>query len=71
MLALDSQTHRETVGERGVRPAGSEVWVSDNQATGHISNNSRNVYDCVDNPPDTQNVLTGDGKEMRVLGAGS
>ncbi|CAM9331230.1 unnamed protein product, partial [Laminaria digitata] len=46
-------------------PEGSEVWVSDNGATNHITSDDRNVYDWIDY------VLIGNGRGMRVKGVGS
>ena len=44
-LALASQSRSETMGGRVAGPVGSEVWLSDNGATNHITNNATKVYD--------------------------
>ncbi|CAM9841553.1 unnamed protein product, partial [Laminaria digitata] len=54
-----------------VGPEGSEVWVSDNRATNHITSDDRNVYDRIDVPPGKEYVLIGNGRGMRVKGVGS
>ena len=61
-LALASQPPREAVGERTVGPVGSELWVSDNGATNHITNDPTNVYDWEAISPGKEKVLIGDGK---------
>ena len=68
---LAGQSHREDVGGRVVGPEGSEVWVSDNGATNHITSDARNVYDWIDVPPGKEYVLIGNGKGMKVKGVGS
>ena len=70
-LALASQPPREAVGGRTVGSVGSELWVSDNGATDHITNDPTNVYDWEAIPPGKEKVLIGGGKEMRVMGVGS
>ena len=45
-IGLASQSHSVTaVAGRGLGPRGSELWVSDNEATNHITNDPRNLYD--------------------------
>ena len=52
-------------------PPGSELWVSENDATNHITNAPSNVYDWVEIPPGKEKVLIGHGKGMGVMGIGS
>ena len=70
-LALASQPPREAVGGRTVGPVDSELCVSDNGATNHITNDPTNVYDGEEIPPGKEKVLIDDGKEMRAMGVGS
>ncbi|CAN0463970.1 unnamed protein product, partial [Laminaria digitata] len=52
-------------------PEGSEVWVSDNGATNHITSDARNFYGWIDVPPGKEHALIGNGRGMRVKGVGS
>ena len=64
-----SQSHKETAGVgRVLGPRGSELYVSDNRATDHYTNDPRDVYDWVKIPPGKEKVLFGDKGAMRVLG---
>ena len=47
-IGLASQSHSEAaVAGRGVGPRGTELWVFDNGATDHMTNDLRSVYDWV------------------------
>ena len=70
-MALAGQFGVGSAGKRTVEPPGSELWISDNGATNHIINDSRNVYDWVETPPGKEKVLNGDWKGMRVIGVGT
>ena len=70
-LGLAGQSSSKEVRGRVVGPPGSEIWISDNGATNHITNDSTNVYDWVKIPPGKEQVLIGNGKGMRVVGVGS
>ena len=52
-------------------PAGSQLQVSDNGVTNHITGDSRNVCDWVEFPRGKDHGLIGSGKNMRVVGVGS
>ena len=52
-------------------PAGSELRVSDNEVTIHITGDSRNVYDWVEIPRGIDHGLIGCGTNMRMVGVGS
>ncbi|CAM9960663.1 unnamed protein product, partial [Laminaria digitata] len=54
-----------------VCPSGIEIWVSDNEATNHITNVSRHLGDWVAIPAGKDKVLIGNRKGMRVIGVGS
>ena len=70
-LALAGQTDGETVEGGGRRPHGSEMWVSDNGATYHVTSYPRFMYDWVEIPPGQEKVLIGDGKEINGILMGS
>lgn len=70
-MALARLTHSETTRGRVVGSPYHEFWVSDNGVANPITNDSRNVHDWVGIPPGKERLLIGNGKEMRVTGAGS
>ena len=50
-MALAGQFGVGSAGKRIVEPPGSELWISDNGATNHITNDSQHIYDWVEIPP--------------------
>ena len=68
IVGLAGRDQRVIVTGRGARPPGSELWVSDNGATNHITSEPTKVYDWVEIAPGKENVLIGDGKGMRARG---
>ena len=70
-MALAGQGGVGGAESRSTGPSGSELWVSENGATNHVTSDPRNVYDWVEIPPGKEKVLIGRGKEMRVRGVGS
>ena len=65
-MALAEQGGVGSAEIRSTGPPGSELWVSDNGATNHVTSDPSNVYVWVEIPPGKEKVLIGSGKEMRV-----
>lgn len=70
-MALAGRSSGKGSGRDAGGPVSSEVWVSDNRATNHITSNVRNVYDWIDIPSGKERVMIANGKAMRVIGLGS
>ena len=70
-LARAGQTDDENVEGCGSRPPGSEMWVSDNGATNHVTCDPLFVYEWAEISPGKKKVMIGDGKEMNEIGIGS
>ena len=61
-IGFASRSHSVTaVAWRGLGPRGSELCVSDNGATNHITDDRHNKYGWVAIPPGKEKVLIGDG----------
>ena len=50
MFGLVSQSHGRTVKGPGLGQSGSDLWISDNGATHHITYDPRNIYMIGEDP---------------------
>ena len=61
-MALCGQVGVGSAESRSTGPPGSELWVSDNGATNHVTSDPSNVHDWVETPPGKEKFRIGSGK---------